>query len=115
MHEVRPDAAREDVPSSASQDPPTPPPDGGEVTRTPPTVADSAARDDAAEGGLAAEGPRPVGVEVRPTGQDEVDAPLQRLADVDHLAVHGHQEVYENVHRDLRSTLAALDQHDSGS
>ncbi|GAB2928969.1 hypothetical protein [Streptomyces mayteni] len=56
------------------------------------------------------DGPRPLGVEVRPTGHGGVDAQLARLADADHLGVPGHLEVYEDVHRGLRETLAALDQ-----
>ncbi|MDT0321981.1 hypothetical protein [Streptomyces millisiae] len=56
------------------------------------------------------EGPRPLGVGTRPTGNGDVDAHLVRLADADHLAVPGHLEVYEDVHRGLRETLAALDQ-----
>ncbi|MEU5840057.1 hypothetical protein ABZ820_41320 [Streptomyces diacarni] len=55
------------------------------------------------------EGPRPLGVGVRPTGHAPVDERLRRLEDADHLAVSGHQEVYEDVHRGLRETLAALD------
>lgn len=54
-------------------------------------------------------GPTPVGVGVRPTGHGPVDAELRRLEDADHLAVSGHLEVYEDVHRGLRETLAALD------
>ena len=54
-------------------------------------------------------GPRPLGVGVRPTGHAPVDAQLRRLEDADHLAVSGHLEVYEDVHRGLRETLAALD------
>ncbi len=70
-------------------------------------------------------GPRPPGVRVTPTGNAGVDARLRRLADADHLAVSGHLEVYEDVHRGLRDTLTALDQrpgppapgapHDTGS
>ncbi|TDC24386.1 hypothetical protein E1265_09980 [Streptomyces sp. 8K308] len=56
------------------------------------------------------EGPRPLGVGTRPTGHGGVDAHLVRLADADHLGVPGHLEVYEDVHRGLRETLAALDQ-----
>ncbi|WP_344322090.1 hypothetical protein [Streptomyces macrosporus] len=73
----------------------------------------------------AGDGPRPLGVTVTPTGHPGVDAGLRRLADVDRLAVSGHPEVYEDVHRGLRDTLTALDQrpgptapgapHDSGS
>ncbi|WP_369204581.1 hypothetical protein [Streptomyces sp. PU-14G] len=55
------------------------------------------------------DGPRPLGVGVRPTGHASVDERLGRLEDADHLAVSGHQEVYEDVHRGLRETLAALD------
>ncbi|GAA3506553.1 hypothetical protein GCM10019016_136680 [Streptomyces prasinosporus] len=44
-----------------------------------------------------------------PTGSAEVDAGLERLADVDHLATDGHVEVYEDVHRGLRDALTALD------
>jgi hypothetical protein len=47
---------------------------------------------------------------VQPTGHPEVDDQLRRLADADSLAVAGHIEVYEDVHRALRETLAALDQ-----
>ncbi|URN11673.1 hypothetical protein LUW77_06570 [Streptomyces radiopugnans] len=55
-------------------------------------------------------GPRPLGLCVTPTGNAGVDARLRRLADADHLAVSGHLEVYEDVHRGLRDTLTALDQ-----
>ncbi|MFE2309440.1 hypothetical protein [Streptomyces sp. NPDC059411] len=44
-----------------------------------------------------------------PTGHAEVDARLERLADVDGLPAHGHVEVYEDVHKGLRSALTALD------
>ncbi|WP_343236300.1 hypothetical protein [Streptomyces qinglanensis] len=55
------------------------------------------------------DGPRPLGVGVRPTGNGPVDARLKRLEDADHLAVSGHLEVYEDVHDGLRESLAALD------
>ncbi|WP_229377155.1 hypothetical protein [Streptomyces spirodelae] len=55
------------------------------------------------------DGPRPLGVPLRPTGHGPVDAHLRRLEDADHLAVSGHLEVYEDVHRGLRESLAALD------
>ncbi|WP_344529933.1 hypothetical protein [Streptomyces albiaxialis] len=55
------------------------------------------------------DGPRPLGVTVTPTGNGPVDAALRRLEDADHLAVGGHLEVYEDVHRGLRETLASLD------
>ncbi|NSC20898.1 hypothetical protein FM076_06615 [Streptomyces albus subsp. chlorinus] len=55
------------------------------------------------------DGPRPLGVGLRPTGHASLDERLRRLEDADHLAVSAHQEVYEDVHRGLRETLAALD------
>jgi hypothetical protein len=55
------------------------------------------------------QGPRPLGLGVTPTGHDPVDSRLRRLQDADHLAVSGHREVYEDVHRGLRDTLTALD------
>ncbi|WP_374983692.1 hypothetical protein [Streptomyces fradiae] len=57
------------------------------------------------------DGPRPLGVERVPTGHGAVDALLERLGDADHLAADGHPAVYEDVHRGLRETLAALDAH----
>ncbi|MDQ0580099.1 hypothetical protein [Streptomyces rishiriensis] len=53
--------------------------------------------------------PAPLGVPRAPTGNVEVDALLDRLADADHLATDGHVEVYEDVHRGLRDALTALD------
>ncbi|MFF7365318.1 hypothetical protein [Streptomyces sp. NPDC008125] len=53
--------------------------------------------------------PAALGVVRTPTGNAAVDAALERLADADHLAADGHTEVYEDVHRGLRSTLTALD------
>ncbi|MFC8665583.1 hypothetical protein [Streptomyces sp. NPDC057199] len=53
--------------------------------------------------------PAPLHVPRTPTGYAEVDAQLDRLADVDHLATDGHVEVYEDVHRGLRDALTALD------
>ncbi len=67
---------------------------------------------DAEEDATEAEGPRPLGVEVELTGHEPVDAQLRRLEDADHLAVSGHLEVYEDVHRGLRDTLTALDRHE---
>ncbi|MFD7257509.1 hypothetical protein [Streptomyces sp. NPDC059874] len=60
--------------------------------------------DEADEAGAA-----PLGLVRTPTGHDGVDAELERLADVDHLAADGHVEVYEDVHRGLREALTALD------
>lgn len=54
-------------------------------------------------------GPAPLGVVRTPTGNAEVDAHLERLADADHLPADGHIEVYEDVHRGLREELTALD------
>jgi hypothetical protein len=53
--------------------------------------------------------PRGLGVQRTATGEADVDAQLERLADVDHLATDGHIEVYEDVHRGLRDALTALD------
>ncbi|UXY26701.1 hypothetical protein [Streptomyces sp. HUAS TT20] len=53
--------------------------------------------------------PAPLEVPRTPTGNAEVDALLERLADADHLATDGHVEVYEDVHRGLRDALTALD------
>ncbi|NLU69087.1 hypothetical protein [Streptomyces sp. HNM0574] len=55
------------------------------------------------------DGPEPLGVGVTPTGDGDVDARLRRLEAVDHLAVSGHLDVYEDVHSGLREQLAALD------
>lgn len=60
------------------------------------------------------EEPKPLGVELRPTGHAPVDARLRRLAEADHLTVFGHLEVYEDVHRGLRETLAELDRTPGG-
>ncbi|MGW6723412.1 hypothetical protein [Streptomyces sp. NPDC054995] len=54
-------------------------------------------------------GPAPLGVVRTPTGHAAVDGRLERLADVDHLPADGHIEVYEDVHRGLRSELTLLD------
>ncbi|MEV2264476.1 hypothetical protein AB0J13_38225 [Streptomyces anulatus] len=53
--------------------------------------------------------PAPLGVVRTPTGHATVDARLERLADADHLPADGHIEVYEDVHRGLRSELTSLD------
>ncbi|WP_246114138.1 hypothetical protein [Streptomyces montanus] len=53
--------------------------------------------------------PAPLNVPRTPTGNADVDAQLDRLADADHLAPDGHVEVYEDVHRGLRDALTALD------
>ncbi|MFJ8822286.1 hypothetical protein ACIREE_10935 [Streptomyces sp. NPDC102467] len=53
--------------------------------------------------------PAPLGIERTPTGNADVDAQLERLGDVDHLAADGHVEVYEDVHQGLRTALTALD------
>ncbi|MEU6622410.1 hypothetical protein ABZ926_16830 [Streptomyces litmocidini] len=56
-------------------------------------------------------GPAPLGVALEPTGHPAVDARLARLAELDHLPADGHLEVYEDVHRGLRSELTSLDAH----
>ncbi|MGW1785051.1 hypothetical protein ACWCQQ_39040 [Streptomyces sp. NPDC002143] len=53
--------------------------------------------------------PAPPAVPRVATGNADVDAQLERLADADHLATDGHLEVYEDVHRGLRDALTALD------
>ncbi|MET8564254.1 hypothetical protein ABZV75_28135 [Streptomyces flaveolus] len=53
--------------------------------------------------------PAPLNVPRTPTGNADVDARLDRLADADHLATDGHVEVYEDVHQGLRDALTALD------
>ncbi|KUN84380.1 hypothetical protein AQJ66_16120 [Streptomyces bungoensis] len=53
--------------------------------------------------------PAPLEVPRTATGDAEVDARLERLADADHLATDGHLEVYEDVHQGLRDALTALD------
>ncbi|MFD5906027.1 hypothetical protein ACFV6B_33940 [Streptomyces microflavus] len=55
------------------------------------------------------EEPAPLGVGRTPTGRAEVDDLLGRLADADHLPADGHAEVYEDVHRGLKSALTSLD------
>lgn len=53
--------------------------------------------------------PAPLGVGRTPTGRAEVDGLLGRLADAGHLPADGHAEVYEDVHRGLKSALTSLD------
>jgi hypothetical protein len=55
--------------------------------------------------------PEPLGVTVVATGNAEVDAAVERLADADALPTDGHIEVYEDVHQGLRDALAALDEN----
>ncbi|MEU5206831.1 hypothetical protein AB0H44_28520 [Streptomyces pseudogriseolus] len=71
--------------------------------REPDTAADTGAPQDEPAG------PAPLGVPRTPTGNAEVDAHVERLADADHLTTDGHLEVYEDVHRGLRDALTALD------
>ncbi|MGW0086930.1 hypothetical protein [Streptomyces sp. NPDC003393] len=58
---------------------------------------------------LAPGDPAPLDIPRTPTGDAGVDAALERLGDVDHLATDGHVEVYEDVHGALRDVLTALD------
>lgn len=107
------------TPDGAAADPGVPPHDG---VREPQQAA-AAAADDAAEAIGAgpgtvdampeAVGPVPLGVVLRETGNAEVDAAVARLADADELPTDGHVEVYEDVHRDLRDALTALDENRS--
>jgi hypothetical protein len=55
--------------------------------------------------------PEPLGVVLAETGNAEVDTAVERLRDADGLPVHGHIEVYEDVHRGLRDALTALDEY----
>ncbi|MEU3147237.1 MULTISPECIES: hypothetical protein [unclassified Streptomyces] len=81
---------------------PQPPPQAEHAAPT----ADDALR---AAPGYAPAAPAPLNVPRTPTGNAEVDARLERLADADHLTTDGHVEVYEDVHRGLRDALTALD------
>ncbi|WP_441249643.1 hypothetical protein [Kitasatospora sp. McL0602] len=45
-----------------------------------------------------------------PTGQAEVDAALERLAELDGVGTGEHVAVYEDVHQRLVETLTGLDQ-----
>ncbi|ONK15322.1 hypothetical protein [Streptomyces sp. MP131-18] len=81
----------------------------GEPSGEQPPAHDEASDEAPAAGEYAEDGPRPLGIAVERTGNAEVDARLARLADADGLGVGGHIEVYEDVHRGLRETLAALD------
>lgn len=78
----------------------------GDTPRTPPRGGFEAGLQD---GSGEETGTLPLGVARRPTGNAEVDAHLDRLADADHLPAEGHIEVYEDVHRGLREALTALD------
>lgn len=87
--------------------------DGTRSADSPAAAEEPESQGPAEEAGAAEdEGPRPLGVAVVPTGHEPVDARLRRLEDADHLAVSGHLDVYEDVHRGLRDTLADLDRHE---
>ncbi|MFE7354044.1 hypothetical protein ACFU8Q_12770 [Streptomyces sp. NPDC057543] len=86
------------TPVGVAQDPSTGTPDGAGV---PPAPAAVPSPEPAA--------PAPLGIGRTPTGDADVDARLERLADADHLPADGHIEVYEDVHRGLRDALTALD------
>lgn len=115
MHEVWPGGEQDDVPRGHDQHDPEPAPEYASYRAADGEAVAVDPADTSPQEGHAAEGPRLLDVGVRPTGHGEIDASLRRLADADHLAVSGHLEVYEDVHRGLRSTLTALDQHDPGS
>ncbi|TQE18785.1 hypothetical protein Sipo8835_34235 [Streptomyces ipomoeae] len=79
-------------------------------------MADLPAAETGAPGTEAAAGPEydpaapaPLNVPRAGTGHPDIDAALDRLSDADHLATDGHVEVYEDVHRELRDALTALD------
>ena len=63
----------------------------------------------AVEPGADPAAPAPLNIPRAATGNADVDAQLDRLGDVDHLATDGHVAVYEDVHRGLRDALTALD------
>lgn len=80
-----------------------------DVTDAPPEPEYETAASEEEGTGFEPVAPAPLGVERVPTGRPAVDALLERLADADHLPADGHLEVYEDVHRGLRSELTALD------
>ncbi|MFF0727144.1 hypothetical protein [Streptomyces sp. NPDC004134] len=53
--------------------------------------------------------PVPLGVGRTPTGNADVDAALDRLADADELPTGSHLEVYEDAHGRMREALEELD------
>ncbi|MFC9328254.1 hypothetical protein [Kitasatospora sp. NPDC057015] len=87
-------------PVTAPPGAPAPPPDASEA---PPGVAGAVP--------AAGRGPEalPLGVEFQPTGHPEVDGALGRLVALDGVPTEAHVPVYEDVHRRLGETLAALD------
>ncbi|MGW8488539.1 hypothetical protein [Streptomyces sp. NPDC055886] len=89
----------------------TPPVSTPEEPATAVPAIDGPETGDPAAGAVSFEpaGPAPLGVVRTPTGHEAVDGRLERLADVDHLPADGHIEVYEDVHRGLRSELTSLD------
>ena len=93
-----------DAPSDTSADTPADGVEPGPAAPAGDPAADTGADPDAPAP------PAPLGVPCTPTGSAGVDELLVRLADADDLAADGHLELYENVHRDLRDTLTALDQ-----
>lgn len=48
--------------------------------------------------------------EPEPTGNDEVDAALDRLRELADRPTGAHPDLYEDVHRRLQAVLAGLDQ-----
>ncbi|MCX4694119.1 hypothetical protein [Streptomyces sp. NBC_01408] len=89
----------DEVPDAGPYEPPVTV--AGTGCETVPETAEEAAAEPA--------GPLPLGVVRTPTGHAAVDAHLGRLADADHLTADGHLQVYEDVHKGLRSALTALD------
>ncbi|WP_405494429.1 hypothetical protein [Streptomyces sp. NBC_00096] len=80
-----------------------------DVSQDPSPQAPDEVLGEASDEGAAPAGPVALGLVRTPTGHAGVDAGLERLADADHLPADGHLEVYEDVHRGLRSALTALD------
>jgi hypothetical protein len=85
----------------------------GETTETEAVNGTAAQPVEEDAGPAAAIGPVPLGVELAPTGNPEVDALIERLGDADALPTQDHIEVYEDVHQGLRSALTALDDNRS--
>ncbi|MEU9374898.1 hypothetical protein AB0D94_14150 [Streptomyces sp. NPDC048255] len=96
----------DEVPDAGPYEPPVSVAGPGPET-VPGPVPDTAA--EAAPQPAEPAGATPLGVVRTPTGHAAVDADLARLADADHLTADGHLQVYEDVHKGLRSALTALD------
>lgn len=79
--------------------------DRGEAVEPDEGIApDAAAAPDAADPHDGSDAAR---TEVIPTGEDRVDAALERLPELDRLPTAEHVAVYEEVHRSLQDALGA--------